>query len=113
MAVAAEIPMSIAASDWRPMPIRLALCYRVQPSRKERPALDRLASKPLLDPAGCHRTDPTTGKKVYVLINEIFGKEEPERFPKSGSRDRRQAYRYFAVTDKRWSTQPDEAQSRR
>jgi len=30
----------------------------------------------LLDPTGCHRTDPTTGKKVFVPINEIFGREE-------------------------------------
>jgi len=35
--------MSIAATDWRPMPIRPALCCRMQPSRKERPAMDRLA----------------------------------------------------------------------
>jgi len=35
--------MSIAATDRRPMPIRPALCCRMQPSRKERPALDRLA----------------------------------------------------------------------
>jgi hypothetical protein len=42
-----------------------------------------LPGRPQLDPDGRHRIDPATGKKSYVAIVEVVGKEARERFQKA------------------------------
>lgn len=39
-----------------------------------------LPSKAQIDAGGRHRTDPTTGKKLYLPVVELAGKEIRERF---------------------------------
>jgi hypothetical protein len=39
-----------------------------------------LPGRPQLDTEGKHRTDPTTGRKLYVPIVEIVGAESRRRF---------------------------------
>jgi hypothetical protein len=88
--------MSIVASDWRPMPrntLQGFLTLTLTPSGivlRECSLHIRgvkrwigLPSKPQLDSAGQHRTDPATGKKLYSVIVEVAGRIERERFQKS------------------------------
>jgi hypothetical protein len=85
--------MSITASNWRPiskntlegfldLELRLSgpVLKECSVHRKDTKRWVGLPSRPQLGPEGRHRTDPTTGKRLYVSIVEIAGKTERERF---------------------------------
>jgi hypothetical protein len=87
--------LEFTARDWRPverntlrgfvtlvLPSSMGLrecSYHVQGSRR----WVGLPGRPQLEPDGSHRVDPTTGKKAYVPVVEIYEKVARERFQRA------------------------------